>query len=98
MSVTQQHEAALLRCQLESCRTAADIQIEAARQERDAALGRAVVAEANFRHLIGVAAAGWILFTVLAVSCALHYGLYHSSSTGAAAASSAVPAFFEASK
>ncbi len=98
MSITQQHEAQLLRCQLDSCRAAADIQIEARRKERDAALDRAAAAEQNFRHLIWLAIAGWCLFTILAVACALHYGLHHSSSSRALGEVAASPSFSEVTK
>lgn len=99
MSATQQHEAALLRCQMDSLRTAADIQIAAAHKERDAALVAAERNWKNFHRCLRVAAAGWTLFFILAVTCALHYGVYHSLSTqGAAARSRVAPSFSEVTK
>lgn len=93
MSLAQQHEADLLRHQVANLKASADIQIDAANAERARALGRAAIAEANFRRLICFAALGWILFSVLAVAILAHPSAYHSSSTGAAISTTAAPAF-----
>jgi hypothetical protein len=68
--------------------------IGAAKEERDRAVKRADDAKTNFHHCIYIAALGWVLFSVLAVASALHYGMYHSSSsTPGAAATTAAPSF-----
>lgn len=99
MSIAQRAEADLLRQQLTSIRAAADIEITAARTAQTKAEKSLEGAAANFRQLIYVAAAGWALFTVLAVTSALHYGMDHYSSTpGAAVEAPAAPVFLERSK
>lgn len=98
MSAYQQHETELLRCQLDSCRAAADICIAAAREERDRAIERAAIAEVNFRRLIYFAALGWVLFSVLAVAMVAHTSSYHSFSSRASGEVAASPAFSEVTK
>jgi hypothetical protein len=97
MSMTQKAEADLLRCQMKTLATAADIEISAAKTAKKEAEGKLESAMRDFRHLIYFASAGWVLFTILAVTSALHYGTAHTSTPppAGAAASSVAPFFHQ---
>ena len=91
----ERSESALLRHQITTARAAADFEITAARQAQAAAEERYEGMERNFHAALKFIAVLGGLVLVMGVTMALHWGVYHSSSSesGAASASSAAPHF-----